>query len=138
MYNKIVMDKILKEIVERRIKKIKEKGHNFGINMPESRIVPVVKPEIKDGFLICEIKRGSPSEGKMNSIVDPVYWAKKYYESGADVISVLTEEDYFFGSLNDLINIKNNYFRRPHEKNHPFNHSHLRYCLSGASPNQHR
>jgi len=106
------MDKILKDIVETRIKKIKQKGHNFGLSIPDIRKVPVIKPDLSKGFLICEIKRASPSEGKMNNINDPVSWARKYYESGADVISVLTEEDYFFGNLADLMAIKRNFPER--------------------------
>ncbi|MBN2545590.1 MAG: hypothetical protein JXB50_07325 [Spirochaetes bacterium] len=109
MYKKIFMDKILKEIVDKRVITIKNKGINFGYKLPAQRQVPITLPDMKKGITVCEIKRGSPSEGKMNDILNPVEWADKYIKSGADAISILTEENYFFGSLDDLINIKNKF-----------------------------
>ena len=107
------MEKILKEIVDKRKITLKRKGINFGINIPKKRNVPISLPDFDKGVLICEIKRGSPSEGKMNQIKSTEEWAKKYIESGANAISVLTEEDFFFGSLQDLIDIKNKFPNTP-------------------------
>ena len=45
----------------------------------------------------------------MDKIPDPAGLAKTYLKAKADVISVLTEEDYFYGSLIDLIKIKNSF-----------------------------
>lgn len=103
------MEEILKEIVDKRLITLNKKGIDFGINIPEKRSAPLSIPDFNKGILICEIKRGSPSEGKMNGINNSVEWVKKYIEAGADAISVLTEEDYFFGSLQDLISIKNKF-----------------------------
>jgi indole-3-glycerol phosphate synthase / phosphoribosylanthranilate isomerase len=52
--------------------------------------------------LIAEFKRRSPSKGKINSQAEPPEMALLYESGGAAAISVLTEEDYFEGSLEDL------------------------------------
>src|SRR5262252_1071432 len=52
--------------------------------------------------LIAEFKRRSPSKGQINSAADPALMAQLYEAAGASAISVLTEEDYFDGSLDDL------------------------------------
>jgi indole-3-glycerol phosphate synthase len=52
--------------------------------------------------IISEIKRASPSKGTIRARVDPVWMARKYEAGGAAAISVLTEEDRFRGSLDDL------------------------------------
>ena len=57
--------------------------------------------------LICEVKKASPSKGLILSNYDPVKIAQIYEETGAKAISVLTESDFFLGSLNDLRDVKN-------------------------------
>ena len=52
--------------------------------------------------VIAEIKRRSPSKGDLASIADPASLAKEYADGGAAVISVLTEQRRFNGSLADL------------------------------------
>jgi indole-3-glycerol phosphate synthase len=52
--------------------------------------------------IIAEFKRKSPSRGEIRSNADPVGIAKAYEAAGASAVSVLTEEDYFDGSLDDL------------------------------------
>jgi len=52
--------------------------------------------------VIAEVKRASPSRGDMAAIADPAALAAVYEASGASVISVLTEERRFKGSLDDL------------------------------------
>lgn len=52
--------------------------------------------------IIGEFKRASPSKGLINGSADPAYVAHRYEEGGARAMSVLTEEDYFQGSLDDL------------------------------------
>jgi indole-3-glycerol phosphate synthase len=52
--------------------------------------------------VIAEVKRASPSRGKMAAIEDPAALAAEYEAGGATAISVLTEERRFGGSLDDL------------------------------------
>ena len=52
--------------------------------------------------VIAEVKRSSPSKGSLSAISDPAQLATQYQEAGASVISVLTEERRFGGSLKDL------------------------------------
>ena len=52
--------------------------------------------------VIAEIKKASPSKGIIKADLDPISFAKIYSENGAAAISVLTEENYFLGSLETL------------------------------------
>lgn len=52
--------------------------------------------------VIAEVKRASPSRGQLAPIADPAELARAYQNGGARVISVLTEERRFNGSLADL------------------------------------
>ena len=52
--------------------------------------------------MIAEIKRSSPSKGNLSEIPEPDLLAQIYEESGASVISVLTEKRRFNGSLKDF------------------------------------
>ncbi len=56
--------------------------------------------------VIAEFKRASPSKGIINEEANPTNIAMLYEEGGAVAISVLTEEDRFQGSLNDLRNVR--------------------------------
>lgn len=84
--NKISLDEIKKLALEN------EKG-DFEFEKALS------KPGIS---FICECKKASPSKG----IIDPEFAylkiVKEYDKAGADMISVLTEENYFLGSIDYL------------------------------------
>ena len=56
--------------------------------------------------VIAEFKRRSPSKGIIRPDADLVQIVKGYEAGGAAAISVLTEEDYFSGSLDDLRTVK--------------------------------
>ncbi len=56
--------------------------------------------------VIAEVKRASPSRGAMAAIDDPAALAGDYEAGGARVISVLTEERRFGGSLEDLAAVR--------------------------------
>jgi len=52
--------------------------------------------------VIAEIKRASPSRGVFPVAVDPPVVAGEYLDGGAAALSVLTDEPFFHGSLEDL------------------------------------
>ena len=56
--------------------------------------------------IIAEFKRRSPSRGDIRKDVEPAELARRYQAGGAKAISVLTEEDHFAGSLNDLVAVR--------------------------------
>jgi indole-3-glycerol phosphate synthase len=56
--------------------------------------------------IIAEIKRASPSKGSIRDDVSPAWMARQYEAGGAAAISVLTEEDRFRGSLDDLREVR--------------------------------
>lgn len=55
-----------------------------------------------DVSVIAEVKRRSPSKGDLADISDPASLAADYVDAGARVISVLTEQRRFGGSLADF------------------------------------
>jgi indole-3-glycerol phosphate synthase len=58
--------------------------------------------------VIAEIKKASPSKGELRpDDVNPAEVARAYERGGAVAISVLTEQDYFRGSLHDLTQVRN-------------------------------
>ena len=59
----------------------------------------LISPEMS---VIAEVKRSSPSKGALAPITDPAGLAAQYEEAGAHVVSVLTEQRRFGGSLADL------------------------------------
>jgi len=56
--------------------------------------------------VIAEVKRRSPGAGAIRPGLDPVDVARGYALRGAAAISVLTDRDYFGGSLGDLVAVK--------------------------------
>jgi indole-3-glycerol phosphate synthase len=56
--------------------------------------------------VIAEVKRSSPSRGALAMIDDPAGLAADYAAGGASVISVLTEQRRFGGSLEDLAAVR--------------------------------
>lgn len=59
-------------------------------------------PANGDVRLVAEIKRASPSKGVIRADLDVAETARRFEAGGADVISVLTDERFFQGTLDDL------------------------------------
>jgi indole-3-glycerol phosphate synthase len=56
--------------------------------------------------LIAEVKQASPSRGLLSPDFDPIKSARTYAEGGAAAVSVLTETEYFMGSVEHLAEIR--------------------------------
>jgi len=59
-----------------------------------------------DFSIIAEVKRSSPSKGALAAIDDPASLALSYQKGGASVVSVLTENRRFGGSLEDFTEVR--------------------------------
>lgn len=106
---------ILDEIVQRKKIRVQEKFGDISVEVLQKKAMEENKPILdfekalkncKNITIIAEIKFASPSKGRIKTYVDPVEIAKQYEMAGASAISVLTEEDYFCGSDEDLIKVR--------------------------------
>ena len=66
----------------------------------------LLKPRKGTIGLIAEVKKASPSEGVIREGFDPVAIAKTYETAGASCLSVLTDQEFFQGSLDYLSDIR--------------------------------
>ena len=102
---------VLDDIIVGVLEDLKEREDR----VPLSRVKEMEKnvPEAKDALgalrggdgavkIISEVKRSSPSKGALAQIPDPAALASVYEAGGASVVSVLTEQRRFHGSLADL------------------------------------
>jgi len=93
---------ILTKIVRMRREDIERLGLNFGIEIPEARRRGHIEFLGTPGAIL-EVKRASPSKGDIAPDLDPVGLAATYANAHAQAVSVLTEGNFFKGSLRDLI-----------------------------------
>ena len=102
---------VLDDIIAGVLEDLKEREER----VPLSRVkeMETLVPEAKDALgalsnrdgavaIISEVKRSSPSKGALAEIPDPAALASVYEDGGASVVSVLTEQRRFHGSLADL------------------------------------
>ena len=110
-------ENILEEIIKKKVEKIdilkkstRIDSLNEIINKNKSYIN--FKEKIQSNIsnnktsIIAEIKKASPSAGIIIKDYNPVEIANIYNTNNVTCLSVLTEEDYFLGNLNDISNIK--------------------------------
>ncbi len=93
---------ILAKIVRMRKADIERLGLNFGIDIPEKRRVGHTE-FLGNAGAILEVKRASPSKGDIAPDLVPTELATTYAEAHAQAVSVLTEGNFFKGSLRDII-----------------------------------
>jgi indole-3-glycerol phosphate synthase len=111
--SKNVLEKIIKKKIERidlLKKSISLNSLSVKINENESFIN--FKDKIQSNIdnnkisLIAEIKKASPSAGIIIDNYDPLSIARIYNNNKATCLSILTEEDFFLGNLNDVSKVK--------------------------------
>jgi indole-3-glycerol phosphate synthase/phosphoribosylanthranilate isomerase len=105
---------ILEQIVARSRADLEERKHEVPVQEVQARAA--AQPAPRDALaalrsnnavhVIAEVKRASPSKGLLAPNFDPVSLAKTYEQSGASLISVLTEPHFFQGSPAYLTAIK--------------------------------
>ena len=110
-------ENLLKKIIKNKKRKLLEIKKNTNLNLlneiiSKKNIYVDFKKKIEDNLsnqkfsIIAEIKKASPSAGILIEDYDPVKIAKIYNSNKATCLSVLTEEDYFFGNLLDISKVK--------------------------------
>ncbi|ADO44520.1 Indole-3-glycerol-phosphate synthase [Hydrogenobacter thermophilus TK-6] len=99
----------LKEILERKrqeVKKTRELIKNLPLTPKRERSLAFEDALCGKGTkIIAEVKKASPSEGKIRE-VSAWHQAKIYESAGAVAVSVLTDSTYFDGSLEDLYQVR--------------------------------
>ncbi len=95
---KIIKEKISLSSIDVKIKSI----NNF-LNFKKTIIDNEKQKKVS---LIAEIKKASPSAGIIIKDFDPVKIANLYSDNNIACLSILTEEKFFFGSLNYITEIK--------------------------------
>ena len=110
---KNILEKIIKkktEKIEILKKTISSESLNDLIEANDSFInfKGKVEDNIRDGkfSIIAEIKKASPSAGIIIKDYNPVEIASTYNNNKATCLSVLTEEDFFYGNLTHISKIK--------------------------------
>lgn len=98
---------ILAEILQVKIREVADL-----LSQPtpsKSTLTAIDKPSLFDFLsnanhlqVIAEIKRASPSKGVIEGNVNPVHQALAYEQAGAAAISVLTDQHFFNGTMQDL------------------------------------
>ena len=107
----------LAQIIEKKINKINNLKKNITIESLNKRITEnnsfidfkeKIEKNIKSNkiSIIAEIKKASPSAGVIIKDYDPLKIAEIYKSNKATCLSVLTEEDFFFGNLMHISKIK--------------------------------
>lgn len=89
--------------------------------VPQSKLEQSIRPQPAGAFrtaivvprdsplsysIIAELKQASPSRGILCSEYDPAAIARRYQQAGARALSVLTDREFFRGSLDDLKAVK--------------------------------
>ena len=105
---------ILKKIVANTKTNLVHKKAEFPLKKIQSSLENLKLPRgkfkdnisSKDEAIIAEIKKASPSAGIIKEDFDPIKIAMEYESFGASALSILTEEDFFMGSIEYLKDVK--------------------------------
>ncbi len=97
----IIAKKRLEVAEKKRMQSISELESGAYFKKPVLSFKQFLLNEDKSG-IIAEFKRRSPSKGIINNSSTVAEVTTAYAEYGASAISILTDEEFFGGSLNDL------------------------------------
>ena len=107
------MTNALEKIIADKKSNMKKYKNSFSVEDLKKRISSYknylnFKNKLKNNevSVIAEIKKASPSAGVIVKNYDPKAIAKQYLNSGASCLSILTEENYFKGKLEDIDEVK--------------------------------
>lgn len=112
------MSSLLEDILAHKRREIEAARAALPAKLLEQRLLQAPQPRDFCGALrratgmavIAEVKRASPSAGSIRADADPVLVAESYARHGAACISVLTDEKYFRGTLDDLRRVRDAVF----------------------------
>lgn len=90
-----------KQIPSQRMEDL-QAAYDLNCAPPQVPFIQRLRQTPFDVALMAEIKRGSPSKGIFALDINAPVQARKYALAGASVISVLTEPEWFKGSIDDL------------------------------------
>ena len=108
---------VLEEIIKKKIEKVDLLKKSISLNslneqIDQNKSFINFKDKIQNNIdnnkisLIAEIKKASPSAGIIIDDYNPIEIAKIYDSNKATCLSILTEEDFFLGSLSDISKVK--------------------------------
>ncbi|MDA7488657.1 indole-3-glycerol-phosphate synthase [Candidatus Pelagibacter ubique] len=108
---------VLEEIIKKKIEKVDLLKKSISLNslneqIDQNKSFINFKDKIQNNIdnnkisLIAEIKKASPSAGIIIDDYNPIKIAKIYNNNKATCLSILTEEDFFLGSLSDISKVK--------------------------------
>ena len=106
--------KILENIVKNTKEKLLKKKNVLSLEEIKLQLkgLDLIQGRFKESLLnkeeaiIAEIKKASPSAGIISESFDPIHKENEYQNLGAAALSVLTEEDFFMGSNQNLKDVR--------------------------------
>lgn len=104
---------ILEQIIERKKEEIQTSKSKIALaDLKDSEFFGRETVSLKDSLknksgIIAEFKRKSPSKGIINDRSEVLEVAKSYEAFGASGISILTDRDFFGGSFQDILKVRN-------------------------------
>lgn len=107
------MHRILRAIVNNTTEEAKKrKGKPLVEDLTSYGHLPfkerIINPKIGDIGLIAEVKLASPTKGDLGKKIETLNRLKIYQDTGADAISIITENKTFRGSLDLVSTVKRN------------------------------
>jgi indole-3-glycerol phosphate synthase len=104
-----ILDRIItrkrQEVADRQSKRSVEELHVMLKDQDPTRGFSdrlIAQAATQKSAVIAEIKRASPSKGLLRADFQPALHAEQYEKAGASCLSVLTDQDFFQGSDDDL------------------------------------